>query len=130
MQDIRIERWAHTLVHYSLNIKPGETLAIHATPLAGPLVEAVYREALRAGAHPITMIELERLEEILLREGNDEQLTKISPIASVVAEHMDARLFIGSKSNTKAMSAIDPTRAAKRRQAFQQLSQTRRKREQ
>ena len=50
MRDIRIERWARTLVHYSLSLKTGENFAIHATPLAEPLVEAVYREALRAGA--------------------------------------------------------------------------------
>ena len=64
MQDIRIERWAHTLVHYSLNVKPGETVAILATPLAAPLVEAVYREVLRVGAHPLPLIELENLDEV------------------------------------------------------------------
>ena len=53
MQDIRLERWAHTLVHYSLYLKPGETVAIRTTPLAAPLVEAVYREVLHAGAHPL-----------------------------------------------------------------------------
>ncbi len=49
MQDIRIERWAHTLVHYSLYVKAGDTVAMLATPLAAPLVEAVYREVLRVG---------------------------------------------------------------------------------
>src|SRR5205085_4374088 len=49
MQDIRVERWAHTLIHYSLSVKAGETIAIHATPLAAPLVDAVYREILRTG---------------------------------------------------------------------------------
>src|SRR6266581_4661835 len=94
MQDIRIERWAHTLVHYSLYLKAGETVAIFATPLAAPLVEAVYREALRVGAHPLSLIEQENLEEILLREGNDAQLTKPSPITAALAEHIDARLTI------------------------------------
>ena len=92
MQDIRIERWAHTLVHYSLYLKAGETVAILATPLAAPLVEAVYREVLRVGAHPLPLIELENLEELLLCEGNDAQLTKTSPIAAALAEHIDARL--------------------------------------
>ena len=44
MQDIRIERWAHTLVHYCLYVKAGETVAIRATPLAALLVEAVFQE--------------------------------------------------------------------------------------
>jgi len=47
MQDIRIERWAHPLVHCCLYIKAGKTIAISTTPLAAPLVEAVYREVVR-----------------------------------------------------------------------------------
>src|SRR6266852_7292486 len=130
MQDIRIERWAHTLIHYSLSIKAGETIAIHATPLAAPLVEAVYREILRTGAHPVPLIDLENLEEILLRQGSDTQLTKISPVSSALVESVDARLSIGSRSNPKALSGVEPARTAKRRRALQDLSQVFRKREQ
>src|SRR5947209_3430353 len=130
MQDIRIERWARTLVHYCLYVKSGETVAIHATPLAFPLVEAVYRELLQVGAYPIPMIELENLEEILLREGNAIQLTTPSPLISTLAKHIDARLTIGSQNNTKALSGIDPARAAKRRQAYHEVRNTFRMREQ
>ncbi len=130
MQDIRIERWAHTLVHYCLYLKAGETVAIYATPLAAPLVEAVYHEALRAGAHPFTIIEIESLEEILLREGNDEQLSMLSPAIAATASQVDAQLRIGSKSNTKAMSTIDPARLAKRRLAGYSLRDAQREREQ
>ncbi len=130
MQDIRIERWAHTLVHYSLYVKPGETVAILATPLAAPLVEAVYREILRVGAHPLPLIELENLEEMLLREGNDAQLTTPAPISGVVAECVDAQLSIASRSNTRALSSVEPARMAKRREAFYELAKIRRQREQ
>ena len=130
MQDIRIERWAHTLIHYSLSVKAGETIAIHATPLAAPLVEAVYREILRTDAHPVPLIDLENLEEILLRQGSDAQLTKISPVSSALVESVDARLSIGSRSNTKALSGVEPARTSKRRRALQGLSQAFRKREQ
>ncbi len=74
MQDVRIERWAHTLVHYCLYVKAGDTVAIQAMPAAAPLIEAVYRELLNAGAHPLPVIELEHFDEMLLREGNDAQL--------------------------------------------------------
>ncbi len=130
MQDVRIERWAHTLVHYCLYVKSGETVTIHATPLASPLMEAVYRELLQVGAYPIPMIELENLEEILLCEGNDAHLAAPSPLASTLARYIDARLTIGSQSNTKALSGIDPARAAKRRQAYHQVWNTFRMREQ
>src|SRR5579859_4856279 len=92
MHDVRIERWAHTLVHYCLYLKPGDILAIHATPLATPLIEAVYREALHVGAQPVPVIDLESLNEILLREGNEQQLQTLSPIATTMAEKANARL--------------------------------------
>lgn len=130
MQDIRIERWAHTLVHYSLYIKPGEVVSIHATPLAAPLVEAVYRELLQVGALPLTVIDLENLEEILLREGNDQQLAWVSPVPATLSSVAAARLFIASQENTKMFSAVDPSRSAKRRDALHAVAQTRRKREQ
>lgn len=130
MHDIRIERWAHTLVHYSLYVKPKDVVAIHATPVAAPLVEAVYREVLRTGAYPLPQIELEQLEEILLREGSDEQLMASSPIAATLAERVNARLTIGSRSNTKALSGIDPDRGAKRRKAYGNVASTFHRREQ
>ena len=130
MHDIRIERWAHTLVHYSLYLKAGDVVTINATPAAAPLVEAVYREVLRAGAHPLPQISLESLDEILLREGNDSQLTMPSPTASAIAQHVDAQLTILSSTNTKALSGIDPARSALRRKAHAATRIGARKREQ
>src|SRR5215467_11424491 len=130
MQDIRIERWAHTLVHYCLYVKAGETVAIRATPLAAPLVEAVYRELLRVGADPLPVIELEGIEEIMLKEGNDSQLLRPHVTMHLLAEKIDAQLSIESKSNTKALSGVEPSRLAKRRQANKDISKVLRRREQ
>ncbi len=130
MQDIRIERWAHTLVHYSLSIKADDVVAINATPVAAPLVEAVYREVLRVGAHPLPQISLEGLDEILLREGNDTQLTLPSPTASALAQQVNAQLTILSSTNTTALSGIDPARSALRRKASTATRERARKREQ
>jgi aminopeptidase len=130
MQDIRLERWAHTLVHYCLYLKAGDVLAIHATPLAAPLVAAVYRETLRVGAYPIPVVELEELTEILLREGNDQQLTTVSPVSTAVATQANARLTILSSGNPKALSSVDPERGAKRRQSASATARVQRQREQ
>ncbi len=130
MQDIRLERWAKALIEYSLYIKQGETVAILATPEALPLVEAVYREVLRIGAHPLPMFNIESLEEILLRQGDDAQLTWASPVQNIIAEQVNARLHILSSSNTKALSNVDPARAALRRQASRRATQQVRQREQ
>src|ERR1700726_1106121 len=130
MRDIRIERWAHTLVHYCLYVKPGETVVIRATPLAAPLVEAVYSELIHIGAYPLPLIELENLDEILLREGNNDQLTRSSPVMAALADHIDAQLTINSKSNSRALSGVEPSRVAKRRQANQNVSRILRTHEQ
>jgi aminopeptidase len=129
MNDVRIERWAHALVHYCLYVKSGETAAIYTSPLAAPLVEAVYRELLHVGAYPLPMISLGSLDEMLLREGNNEQLKWISPLASTLAETIDARLFIGAQSNTKALSGIDPARTALRREAMMSVARRQQERE-
>lgn len=130
MQDIRIKRWAHTLVHYCLYLKPGDIVTIHATPIATPLVEAFYEEALHVGAHPVPLLHLESLNEILLREGNEDQLTWLSPAAQVWAEKANARLSILSSENTHASSNLNPAKAAKQRQLGRQLSKIFRQREQ
>jgi len=50
--DIRLQRMAQVLVHYSLGIKKGDRLAIQTEPMAAPLV----REVVRAGAFVETFI--------------------------------------------------------------------------
>jgi aminopeptidase len=130
MQDIRIERWAYTIVHYCLYLKPGDIVTIQATPVAAPLIEAVYREALHVGAHPIPVLQMESLNEILLREGSDEQLTWLPPTSDVLAHQANARLSIHSSANTKALSMVDPARSAKGRQPARALSDLYRQREQ
>ncbi len=85
---------------------------------------------LRVGAYPLSLIELESLEEILLGEGNDSQLSMPHPVLHMMAEHISAQLSIGSKSNTKSLSGFEPLRLAKRRRAAQSVSKVLRKREQ
>jgi len=82
------------------------------------------------GAHPLPLIDLESLEEILLREGNEQQLTKKSPVLTAVAVYCDARLFIASRSNTKALSGVKPEQVSRRRSALRDISEVARKREQ
>jgi aminopeptidase len=76
------------------------------------------------------LIELESFEEILLKEGNDNQLLMPHPVLHMMAEHIHAQLSIGSKSNTKALSDVEPSRLAKRRQASRDVSRVLREREQ
>ena len=119
--DPRISRWAKTLVNYCLDVKPGETVQINATPAAEPLINEVYREVLRAGGHPIPAIRLGGLTETLLREGNDAQLQWINPADRLLTGQVDCFLTISSETNTRQLAGVDPERQALRQRAQREL---------
>ena len=78
MQDPRIERLAELLIDYSLALEPGKMLRIEALDPAAPLVIALQRVAIDRGANPYAYLSVEGLDEILLEEGTEEQLSFIS----------------------------------------------------
>lgn len=124
MADLRLQRLAQVLVQYSLGLKPGERLAIEAGAQAAPLVRAVVREALRAGAYPDTFISLSGVREILLKDGSEEQLRYIPPADRLLMGEYDTLLHIAAQENTKHLSGIDPARLALARQATRELMET------
>jgi aminopeptidase len=114
MADPRVAKLANLLVHYSLELKPGEIVRIDAGAVAAPLVRELYRETLRAGAHPRTRVDVEGLDVIALRESSDEQLTFVSEIDRFEVEQLDAVITIWGDRNTRALSQADPKRVSRR----------------
>jgi aminopeptidase len=112
MADVYLQKLARVLVHYSFKLKAGERFVIRAPEVAAPLVRAVYREALRAGAHVYPIIHLDGMREIFFQEANDEQLSYTAPVEQFVTEHFDAGLTIWAEQNTRALTRIDPARLA------------------
>lgn len=113
-----LEKFAQTLVHYSLRLQPGEVAILRTTPGGIPLVREVYTEALRAGAQAAVRISMEDAEEILLREGSDAQLDWYNPAEKLELENIDARLTIQAPENTRVNSAADPSKQSRRSRAF------------
>lgn len=108
--DPRITRMAQVLVQHSLNLKAGDRVVINGSTLAADLIKEVYRESLRAGAFPIVQTQLPGISEIMLREGNADQLKEISPVEQVLNEQADAELRIISEENTRALSDVSADR--------------------
>jgi aminopeptidase len=117
MADLRIERMARVLINYSLNIQPGERLGIRSEPLATPLLEAITREILRAGGHPEVFVQPPAVQEILMREGKDEQVARVPQGWHLVVAEFETLLDIQALENSKSLSTIDPRRKALRSQA-------------
>ena len=105
MTDIRIKKYAQTLINYSLEVEKGNLVVIQAYPMAYPLIEACYEEVIKAGAHPHVILKHD-LSEILLKEGSEEQLTYVSPISEEMVKKAHRLLSIGGGYNTKLKKFI------------------------
>ncbi|HEY0754637.1 MAG TPA: aminopeptidase [Ktedonobacteraceae bacterium] len=112
MGDIRLQRMADVLVNYSIGVKKGERLAIRAPAAAAPIVREIYRQALRAGALPETFIAIPGLQEILYREGSDEQLSHIPQPHRLLFEEYETMISLWAATNTKELNNVDHARMA------------------
>jgi len=121
MLDPRIAKLAKVLVHYSLEIRTNDLFRISGPALAVPLITAVYREALGAGAHPFVRVALDGLEEIYLKGASEEQLRFVSDLQRLETERITASLGIWGEWNTRELTRIDPKRVALRREATREL---------
>ncbi|NLN17656.1 MAG: aminopeptidase [Firmicutes bacterium] len=128
MRDPRVTNMAKVLVHYSLGIKPGDFFVIRSGEVATPLIKAVYEEALQAGAHPEVQIRMSEINEIFLKNANDEQLQYVSSLTRIPVEEADACLTILGEVNVRALSGVDPARQALRSRATSELTNTMMKR--
>ena len=112
MPDPRHERFAQVLVDYSTRVEEGDLVLIESTPLAAPLIDALFRKVVRAGGHPEIRIGVDGVAEALLSKGNDEQLAWISPRLRGDSEHANVRIAIEAETNTRGLTGIDPARQA------------------
>jgi aminopeptidase len=119
--DPRVERLADVLVRYSTEVGDGDRVLIEGTPLAAPLVEALFARVLAAGAHPQPRIRINGVAETLLTHGNDAQLDWLNPVRLHDYETADARIFIQSDYNTRSLSRVEAARHARHGRALEPL---------
>lgn len=117
MADARIEKLAKVMVHYSLELKPGQKFWLRTTPLAEELNLAVYEEAVKAGVHILVDQRMPGAEEIFYKYASEEQLDYVSPIREIITETFDASLYIEAEHNSRNLSGIDGSRMARTRKA-------------
>ena len=110
MDDPRVSRLADLIVGYSLGLRAGQVLRIDGGTVAAPLIVALHRSAIRAGAHVYADVELEGIPELLVREGTDEQIAYVSPTEWLELEELDALVTVWADTNTRSFSRLDPVR--------------------
>ncbi|MDD5604378.1 MAG: aminopeptidase [Dehalococcoidales bacterium] len=112
MGDPRVDKLANMLVNYSVQIKPGEKVAITGDTAAEPLIKAVYQHILQAGGFPFTLLNLNGMDEIFYKYASDDQLRHIPPAQELLINTYDARIACYAETNTRALSSVDPSRMA------------------
>jgi aminopeptidase len=122
MPDQRAARLAELLIHYSMNVQPGERIAVTGTTQAEPLMLECMQQILRAGGHPQIIPSLPASDYIMFSEANDEQLTYISPFVRTMIEEFEGYLEISSTTNSRQLSGIDPERQGIRAKAMAPLN--------
>jgi aminopeptidase len=124
MADQRMDKLADLLVNYSIGVRPGEKILLHAPTPAEPFVTALYREVLKAGGFPYYYAIVPEFEPLLYRYGNQEQIEFIPPALTHAMETFDARIRVICDPNTKALSSSDPDKIVMRRRAEGPLLRT------
>jgi len=119
----QVNRLAQILVGHSVKAKRGEIVRISGSELSRPLALAVYREVLRAGAHPLLAIGFEEAGRIFFEEASGEQIRHLPPTKRYEAKRIDADIILLAPANTRHLSHIPPKRMADRRKALQPISE-------
>ena len=118
-----LNKYAHLLVHYCLEIKEGQQVFINSSTLGEPLVREVYREIIKAGAHPEVKMTMEGASKIFFDHAEDHQLEYVSPISAKIIEEFDAYLSIRAPFNLREDSGIDGIKRQRRSQANANINQ-------
>ena len=119
-----LSKYAHLLVHYCLEIQPGERFYIRTTTLAEPLVREIYAAALEAGGIVEVDMTFRGQERILLTKAHESQLQYIAPSYKAAIEEYDAYLYIRAPYNLRERQNIDGTRSKLRQESLKSLMST------
>lgn len=118
------EKYASVLVDYSTDVKKGELVIIRATsPVAEPLVKAVYKRVLEKGANPILRTSICDMSDIFIKHATEEQIDFVDPISKMEYEIVDKYISIGAPLNVKNLARADKTKLARRSKATKELSE-------
>lgn len=118
------EKYAKVLVDYSVNVKKGELTIIRSgSYLAQPLVKAIYKRVLERGGYPVVRTATEGLNEIFIKNANEEQLAYVDPMTELEYEKAKNIISIGAPLNLKDMTRSDSKKTAQRSSAMRHLTE-------
>lgn len=122
MKDIRCEKLASVLLNHSLKVKAGENLVIRSNYNGKPLVDEVYKQAIKAGLNVFTQISISEHAKFFMENATQEQLDNGNKFLEAVYEQADAFIVIEAPDNVKHLSKVDSDRNMRYNKAVSPLS--------
>ena len=101
------EKLAKVVVEYSLEIKKGHTVFIGGPSFAQDLFQALNKEMIKVGAHPLIVPGIEGIKETFFKYASEEQLTYVGIFEELVFKEFDRLIEIRADYNTRKYSTID-----------------------
>lgn len=124
MADTNVEKMAQTICEYCTEVQEDEKIFVQTTTLAIPLVEALYTECIKKGAHPEISLRSGNMQNLFFTYAQEHQLEYCSPIMKHVVDTFDVIITILADFNVKQFSNVDPKKMATRSKATQPINAT------
>ena len=99
MKDPRIAKLAHNLLHYSSQLKKGQSVIIEGTAESKDLIIELVKETYNIGAFPFVRLSHEQISREVLMGVTEEYSTKVAHYAKPLFEEADAYIGIGVSNN-------------------------------
>lgn len=121
--DKRWQQLGELVVHYSVAVQPGEKVLIAMGEVETlPLVQAVYRACIQAGAFPQVQFLSETLRHALLKYGNDAQITWLPELEAYGMAWADVYIGLRGAHNLYELADIPAERLTLNQRAQGKLS--------
>ena len=105
MKDPRIEKLAHNLINYSVELQKGEKVLIENFGFQKELVNALVKEAYKAGGFPFVSIKDPEVERAMRLGASEKHFEEIASYEATVMKDMDA--YIGLRSGGNINELVD-----------------------
>jgi len=120
--DLRTQKLAKLLVNYSVFVKPNENVIISGSTEAEPLLLALYKEVILAGAHPVLKISLRGASPFFYKYAKEHQINKYPDILEDMIKKCHKYISVASESNTRELTTCDPKKIAARAKVTRKIT--------
>ena len=100
------KKLAQLVVNYSLNIKKGERVIIVSPSIAEELIQAIYVEVIKVGAHPHLEIEIEGIDVLFYKYASEEQLSCLDNVTKLIYKEFDCHIGITESDESERLALL------------------------